>query len=75
MGSCRLQGAKYFISINNTTTNEISSTEVMVIHDDTNAFITEYNLIITNAESTPLATFTADIDGDNVRLRGANGTA
>ena len=69
------RGAKYFISINNTTTNEISSTEVMVIHDDTNAFITEYNSIITNAESTPLATFTADIDGDNVRLRGANGTA
>ena len=70
------RGAKYFISINNTTTNEVSSTEVMVIHDDTNAFITEYNtIIITNAESTPLATFTADISGGNVRLRGANGTA
>ena len=69
------RGAKYFISINNTTTNEVSSTEVMVIHDDTNAFITEYNLIVTNAEATPLATFTADISGGNVRLRGANGTA
>jgi hypothetical protein len=69
------RGAKYFISINNTTTNEVSSTEVMVIHDDTNAFITEYNTVITNAESTPLATFTADISGGNVRLRGANGTA
>jgi hypothetical protein len=69
------RGAKYFISINNTTTNEISSTEVMVIHDDTNAFITEFNTIATNAEATPLATFTADISGGNVRLRGANGTA
>jgi len=69
------RGAKYFISINNTTTNEISSTEVMVIHDDTNAFITEFNTIATNAEATPLATFTADISGANVRLRGANGTA
>ena len=69
------RGAKYFISINNTTTNEISSTEVMVVHDDTNAFITEYNTVITNAETTPLATFTADISGGNVRLRGANGTA
>ena len=69
------RGAKYFISINNTTTNEVSSTEVMVIHDDTNAFITEYNTIATNAEATPLATFTADIDSGNVRLRGANGTA
>ena len=69
------RGAKYFISINNTTTNEVSSTEVLVIHDDTNAFISEYNTVITNAESTPLATFTADISGGNVRLRGANGTA
>jgi hypothetical protein len=69
------RGAKYFISINNTTTNEISSTEVMVVHDDTNAFITEFNTIATNAEATPLATFTADISGGNVRLRGANGTA
>jgi hypothetical protein len=69
------RGAKYFISINNTTTNEVSSTEVMVVHDDTNAFITEYNTIATNAEATPLATFTADIDSGNVRLRGANGTA
>ena len=69
------RGAKYFISINNTTSNEISSTEVMVIHDGTNAFITEFNTIATNAEATPLATFTADISGGNVRLRGANGTA
>ncbi|HAI38884.1 MAG TPA: hypothetical protein DCM40_12565, partial [Maribacter sp.] len=29
----------------------------------------------TNAELTPLATFTADISGGNVRVRGANGTA
>ena len=69
------RGAKYFVSINNTTTNEVSSTELLVVHNDTNAFITEYNTIITNAESTPLATFTADISGGNVRLRGANGTA
>ena len=69
------RGAKYFISINNTTTNEVSSTEVMVVHDGTNAFITEYNTVITNAESTPLATFTADINGGNVRLLGQNGTA
>ncbi len=69
------RGAKYFISINNTTTNEVSCTEVLVVHNGTDAFITEYNTLITNAESTPLATFTADISGGNVRLRGANGTA
>jgi len=69
------RGAKYFISINNTTTNEVESTEVLVVHDGTNAFIQEFNTIISNPEITPLATFTADISGGNVRLRGANGTA
>ena len=69
------RGAKYFISVNNTTSNEVSSSEVLVIHNGTDAFITEYNLVISNAETTPLASFTADIDGGNVRLRGANGTA
>ena len=69
------RGAKYFISVNNTTSNEVSSSEVLVVHNGTDAFITEYNLIISNAETTPLATFTADISGGNVRLRGANGTA
>jgi len=69
------RGAKYFISVNNTTSNEVSSSEVLVIHNGTDAFIQEYNLVISNAETTPLASFTADISGGNVRLRGANGTA
>ena len=69
------RGAKYYISINNTTSNEVESTEVLVIHNGTDAFIQEYNTIISNTTSDPLATFTADISGSNVRLRGANGTA
>ena len=69
------RGAKYYISVNNTTTNEIQNSEVIVVHNGSDAFILEYNLLISNAESTPLATFTADISGGNVRLRGANGTA
>jgi hypothetical protein len=69
------RGAKYFISVNNTTSNEVSSSEVLVVHNGTDAFVQEYNLLISNAETTPLATFTADISGGNVRLRGANGTA
>ena len=62
------RAAKYFISINNTTSNEVSSTEVLLIHDGTNAFITEYNTIISNASTTPLATFTADISGGNATV-------
>ena len=69
------RGAKYFVSINNTTSNEVQSTELLVVHNGTDAFINEYNTIISNAELSPLATFTADISGGNVRVRGANGTA
>lgn len=69
------RGAKYFISVNNTTSNEVSSSEVLVVHNGTDAFIQEYNLVISNEESSPLATFTVDINGGNLRLRGANGTA
>ena len=69
------RGAKYYISVNNTTTNEVQNSEAIVVHNNSDAFINVYNTIITNAANTPLATFTADISGGNVRLRGANGTA
>ena len=69
------RGAKYYISINNTSSNEVESTEVIVIHNGSDAFIQEYNTIISNTTSDPLATFTADINSGNVRLRGANGSA
>ena len=40
--------------------------EVMVIHDGTNVFMTEYSTIYTG--SNPLITLDADINGGNVRL-------
>ena len=73
-GTGTYRGAKYYISVNNTTTNEVQNSEAIVVHNNSDAFINVYNTIITNAENTPLATFTADISGGNVRLRGANGT-
>jgi hypothetical protein len=69
------RGAKYYISVNNTTTNEVQNSEVLVIHNGSDAFIQEYNTMVSNSANTSLATFTADISGSNVRLRGANGTA
>ena len=69
------RGAKYYVSVNNTTTNEVMNAELLVVHNGTNAFITEYNKFSTNSGNTELATFTADISGSDVRLRGANGTA
>ena len=49
--------------------------EFIVVHNGTDAFITTYNQFTTNSGNTPLATFTADISGSDVRVRGANGTA
>ena len=69
------RGAKYYVSVNNTTTNEVMNAELLVVHNGSDAFITTYNQFTTNSGNTPLATFTADISGSDVRLRGANGTA
>ena len=69
------RGAKYYVSVNNTTTNEVMNVELIVVHNGSDAFITEYNKLSTNSGNTELATFTADISGSDVRLRGANGTA
>ena len=69
------RGAKYYVSVNNTTTNEVQNCELLVVHNGSDAFITEYNKFSTNSGNTELATFSADISGSDVRLRGANGTA
>ena len=69
------RGAKYYISVNNTTTNEVMNAEVIVVHNGSDATIETYNQFSTNTGNTALATFTADISGSDVRLRGANGTA
>ena len=69
------RGAKYYVSVNNTTTNEVMNVELLVVHNGSDAFITEYNRFTTNSGNTELATFTADISGSDVRVRGANGTA
>jgi hypothetical protein len=67
------RGAKYFISVNNTTTNEISNIECIVVHNGTNAFISSYNELESGNNSQ--ITLAADINGSNVRLLGSNGSA
>ena len=69
------RGAKYYVSVNNTTTNEVMNAELIVVHNGSDAFIQTYNQFSTNSGNTALATFTADISGSDVRVRGANGTA
>ena len=61
--------AKYFISINNTDTDEVSNMEALVTHNDGTAFVSTYNELYTGNNS--LLTVTADYDSGNVRLRGS----
>ena len=67
------RGAKYFISVNDEADDELETLEAMVVHNGTDAFVTVYNNMRTG--STGLITLTADISGDNVRLRGTGSRA
>jgi hypothetical protein len=60
------RGAKYFISVKNSTKNEMSNTEAVLVHDGIGAYISQYNNV--NTGNSNLVTLSADISGDNVRL-------
>jgi len=61
------RGAKYYINANNTGKTELHNIECLVVHNGTDAFITTYNSNFTG--NNELISLTADISGDNVRLR------
>ena len=59
------RSARYTIQVTNSTDSSYHTTEVLMVHDGTDANIAEYGTIFTvDAE----ATFDADIDSGNVRL-------
>lgn len=60
------RAVKYFVQIERATaTTGYQALEIVVVHDGTTAYLTEYGLTGT---STVLATFDADVSGGNVRL-------
>ena len=61
------RGAKYYISINNTTTGEVSNTEAIVVHDGSNAYISQYGSV--NTGNNNLITLTAEVDSTEVVLK------
>jgi len=61
------RGAKYFISVNNTDTNELSNMECLVVHDGTTSYISTYNMV--NSGNNDLLLLTADTDSSTVTLR------
>jgi hypothetical protein len=59
----QLASAKYFVQANSGSTYQ--TTEIVLVHEGTNIWMTEYGTIQTGAS---LGTFSADIDSGNVRL-------
>jgi hypothetical protein len=61
------RGAKYYISVNNSSKTEVQNLECLVVHDGSEAFVTTHGSVITG--NNELINVTADIDSGNVRLR------
>ena len=58
--------AKYFISCENTTSSIYQITQILVLHDGSNVYMTTYGSLLSGANQ---FTISADINGGNVRLR------
>ena len=61
------RGAKYFISIVDEANQQANNVEVVLVHDGSDAYMTEYNNVMTSSDK--FITWTADISGGNARLR------
>ncbi len=57
--------AKYMVQVHDTANNDYHTSEILLIHDGSTVYMTEYAIIYTDAT---LASFNADIAGGNVRL-------
>jgi hypothetical protein len=57
--------AKYLIQVHDTANNDYHACEILLIHDGTTAYITEYAIVYSDIS---LASFNADVSGGNARL-------
>jgi hypothetical protein len=57
--------AKYLVQVHATSAADYHASEILLIHDGTNVYMTEYAIVYTDGS---LATFNADISGGNIRL-------
>ena len=65
------RGAKYSITVSDATGSDYEITEVHVIHDGSNASLTQFGTVL-QGTTTELGTFTVDINSGNLRLRVAS---
>jgi hypothetical protein len=59
------RSAKYVISVTDVTNSDYQVTEILLLHNGSNTFTTEYATLLSN---TSLATFSSDISAGNARL-------
>lgn len=59
------RAAKYIVSVKDTTANGYQTSEILLVQDDGNAYITEYAVVQSNGA---LGVYTADINTGNARL-------
>lgn len=59
------RSVKYFLQLDLPSANKFHFTEIVLLHDDTDVYMTEYGVLTTDEE---LGTFDAEIVGDEVRL-------
>ena len=62
------RGAKYFITAKNSDTDATVVTEVLVVHNGSASFITNYGTVSSSGAADDIFTFTTDFSGGNVRL-------
>ena len=60
------RSAKYLVQVTNSTDSTYHTTEILVIHDGTDTYMTEYGSMFTGTAAE--ATFTSDISSGSVRL-------
>ena len=66
------RSSKYVYQISNSDKTEYQTGEILIVHDGSSAYLTEYAKVTTG--NNDLITFTCDISGGNVRLRGEANT-
>ena len=66
------RAAKYLVTVANTDTGTYQNSEITLVTDGTNAYITE-SVVLSGSNS--LTTFTADVSGGRARLRAAGSPA
>ena len=64
--------AKYLVQVHNSTDTDFQAIEILLFHDGTDVYLTQYASIFENGAQ---ATFDADINSGNVRLRATPASA